>query len=305
MSLVGDSYEYYDRRFYDLTVPIAEVEELYNGCRWSEGPVWFNDHSSLIWSDIPNRRLLRWIEGQGVSVFRAETNFLNGNTRDRQGRLVSCEHGGRRVIRTEADGSITVIADSYNGKKLNSPNDVVVKSDGSIWFTDPDYGIMSDYEGFKSDMEQDGCYVYRVDPESAKMEIVANDFIKPNGLAFSEDETILYIADSGRSHDPDGPHHIRAQEVSESNSLSKSRVFCEVDPGVPDGIRVDIYGNVWSSCQNGVLCFDKEGTAIGKIKIPQMVSNLTFGGPMKNRLFITASKSVYAVYVGTTGAQTP
>lgn len=305
MALVGDSYEYYDRRFYDLTVPIAEVEELYSGCRWSEGPVWFNEHSSLIWSDIPNRRLLRWIEGHGVSVFRTETNFLNGNTRDRQGRLVSCEHGGRRVIRTEPDGSITVIADSHQGRKLNSPNDVVVKSDGTIWFTDPDYGIMSDYEGFKAEMEQEGCFVYRVDPLSGEIVVVVNDFVKPNGLAFSEDEKILYIADSGRSHDPEGPHHIRALSVSDTNTLSNSRVFCKVDPGLPDGFRVDIYGNVWTSCQNGVICFDRIGTALGKIKIPQMVSNLTFGGPRRNRLFITATKSVYAVYVATTGAQTP
>lgn len=305
MALVGDSYEYYDRRFYDLTVPIAEVEELYSGCRWSEGPVWFNEHSSLIWSDIPNRRLMRWIEGHGVSVFRTETNFLNGNTRDRQGRLVSCEHGGRRVIRTEPNGSITVIADSHQGRKLNSPNDVVVKSDGTIWFTDPDYGIMSDYEGFKAEMEQEGCFVYRVDPLSGEIVVVVNDFVKPNGLAFSEDEKILYIADSGRSHDPEGPHHIRALSVSDTNTLSNSRVFCKVDPGLPDGFRVDIYGNVWTSCQNGVICFDRIGTALGKIKIPQMVSNLTFGGPRRNRLFITATKSVYAVYVATTGAQTP
>ena len=150
MALVGDSYEYYDKRFYDLTVPIAEVEELFDGCRWAEGPVWFNDGGYLVWSDIPNQRLLRWIDGQGVSVFRHESNYANGNTRDRQGRLVSCEHGTRRVTRTEADGSITVIADSYEGKRLNSPNDVVVKSDGTIWFTDPNYGIMSDYEGYKT-----------------------------------------------------------------------------------------------------------------------------------------------------------
>lgn len=305
MALIGDSYEYFDKRFYDLTVPIAEVEELYDGCRWAEGPVWFNDHSSLIWSDIPNRRLLRWIEGHGVSVFRTETNFINGNTRDRQGRLVSCEHGGRRVIRTEPGGSLTVIADSYSGKKLNSPNDVVVKSDGTIWFTDPDYGIMSDYEGFKAEMEQDGCYVYHVDPRTGVVKVVADDFVKPNGLAFSEDEKILYIADSGRSHDPEGPHHIRAMDVSETNTLTSSRVFCEIDPGIPDGFRVDIHGNVWTSCQDGVLCLDKDGTALGKIKIPQMVSNVTFGGVRKNRLFITATKSVYAVYVATNGAQIP
>ena len=305
MALVGDSYEYYDRRFYDLTVPIAEIEELYDGCRWAEGPVWFNEHSVLVWSDIPNRRLLRWIEGHGVSVFRAETNFINGNTRDREGRLVSCEHGGRRVIRTEPDGSNTVIADSNNGRKLNSPNDVVVKSDGTIWFTDPNYGILSDYEGYKADMEQDGCYVYSVSPDTGAIRVVADDFIKPNGLAFSEDEQILYVADSGRSHDPDGPHHIRAMDVSNSNTLSNSRVFCEIEPGIPDGFRVDISGNVWTSCQDGVLCFDKNGEALGKIKIPQMVANLTFGGVRKNRLFITATKSVYSVYVATTGVQSP
>ena len=244
MALVGDSYEYYDNRFYDLTVPIAEVEELYSDCRWAEGPVWFNEHSTLVWSDIPNRRLLRWIEGHGVSVFRTETNFINGNTRDRQGRLVSCEHGGRRVIRTEPDGSITVIIDSYDGRKLNSPNDVVVSSDGTIWFTDPNYGIMSDYEGYRANMEQKGCYVYKVSPDTGAVQVVADDFIKPNGLAFSEDEKILYIADSGRSHDPDGPHHIRSFDVSGENTLSNSRVFCEVEPGIPDGFRVDIYGNV-------------------------------------------------------------
>ncbi len=305
MALVGDSYEYYDKRFYDLTVPIAEVEELYDGCRWAEGPVWFNEHSTLVWSDIPNRRLLRWIEGQGVSVFRAESNFANGNTRDRQGRLVSCEHGGRRVTRTEADGTISIVADSYNGKKLNSPNDVVVKSDGTVWFTDPSYGIMSDYEGYKSEMEQDGCYVYCANPETGEIKIVADDFVKPNGLAFSEDEKILYIADSGRSHDPDGPHHIRALGVADDNTLSNSRVFCEVDPGVPDGFRVDINGNVWTSCGDGVLCFAKDGTKLGKINIPQMVANITFGGPKRNRLFIAATKSLYAVYVATTGAQEP
>ena len=305
MALVGDSYEYYDKRFYDLTVPIAEVEELFNGCRWAEGPVWFNEHSTLVWSDIPNRRLMRWIEGQGVSVFRSESNFANGNTRDRQGRLVSCEHGGRRVTRTEADGSITVIIDRYDGKKLNSPNDVVVKSDGTIWFTDPNYGIMSDYEGYKGEMEQDGCFVYCVSPDTGDTHIVAQDFVKPNGLAFSEDENILYIADSGRSHDHAGPHNLRSLDISDDNSLSNSRVFCEVDPGVPDGFRVDIHGNVWTSCQDGIICFAKDGTALGKIKIPQMVSNLTFGGVRRNRLFITATKSIYSVYLATTGIQIP
>ena len=305
MALVGDSFEYFDHRFYDLTVPTAEVEELFDGCRWAEGPVWFNDHSALVWSDIPNRRLLRWIEGQGVSVFRGDSNFANGNTRDRQGRLVTCEHGGRRVTRTEPDGRVTVIADTHAGKRLNSPNDVVVKSDGSVWFSDPTYGIMSDYEGHRGAMEQDGCFVYCADPETGTVRPVATDFVKPNGLAFSEDEKILYIADSGRSHDPEGPHHIRAHDVGSDNTLANSRVFCEVEPGVPDGLRVDVQGNVWTSCGNGVLCFAKDGAPLGKIRVPQMVSNLTFGGPKRNRLFMTATKSLYSVFVATTGVQAP
>ncbi len=305
MALVGDSYEYYDRRFQDLTVPIAEVEELYNGCRWAEGPVWFNDGGYLVWSDIPNNRMLRWVPDLGVSVFRANSNFANGSTRDRQGRLVSCHHGGRNVTRAEPDGSITVIADTYQGKKLNSPNDVVVKSDGSIWFTDPTYGILSDYEGYKADPEQDGCYVYRVDPATGDIAAVSDDFVKPNGLAFSPDESILYIADSGFSHDPDGPHHIRAFDVGGDGRLSNGRVFAEVSPGVPDGFRLDVDGNLWTSCQDGVICLAPDGTALGKIRIPTMVANLTFGGPRRNRLFITATKSLYAVYVATTGVQTP
>ena len=187
MALVGDTFEYFDHRFRAMTVPTAELEVLFDGCRWAEGPVWFNDGGFLVWSDIPNNRMLRWTPDLGVGVFRADSNFANGNTRDRQGRLVSCEHGGRRVTRTEPDGTITVIADSHAGKRLNSPNDVVVKSDGTIWFTDPTYGIMSDYEGHKGEQEQDGCYVFCVDPATGDIRVVAEDFEKPNGLAFSPD----------------------------------------------------------------------------------------------------------------------
>jgi gluconolactonase len=305
MALAGDSFEFYEKRFHDLTVPIAEIEELYDECRWAEGPVWFNDGGYLVWSDIPNNRMLRWAPGLGVGVFRAKSNFTNGNTRDLQGRLVSCSHGGRNVTRTEPDGSITVIADSYQGKKLNSPNDVVVKSDGGIWFTDPTYGIISDYEGYKADSEQDGCFVYRVDPATGDIAVVADDFVKPNGLAFSPDERILYVADSGFSHDPDGPHHIRAFDVGDGGNLRNSRVFADVSPGVPDGFRLDIDGNLWTSCRDGVICFALDGTALGKIRIPAIVANLTFGGPRRNRLFITATKSLYAVYVATTGVQAP
>ncbi len=303
---MSDDYLVYeDRRFYDLTIPIARLERLYDQCRWAEGPVWFDDGGYLVWSDIPNRRMLRWVADSGVSIFRADSNFANGNTRDRQGRLVTCEHGGRRVTRTEPDGSISVIADSHDGRKLNSPNDVVVKSDGSIWFTDPSYGIMSDYEGFKAEQEQDGCYVYRVDPDSGDIAVVADDFVKPNGLAFSVDESKLYIADSGVSHDPDGPHHIREFDVVDGTRLSNSRVFATIEPGLPDGFRLDVDGNIWTSTHDGVHCYAPDGTRLGKILIPEMVANLTFGGPKRNRLFITATTSLYAVFVATNGVQRP
>ncbi len=252
MALVGDDYEYLDKRFYDLTVPTAAVETLFDRCRWAEGPVWFGDGHFLVWSDIPNNRMLRWVPDLGVSVFRADANYSNGNTRDREGRLVTCEHGGRRVSRTEWDGRITVVADSYKGKKLNSPNDVVVKSDGTIWFTDPSYGIMSDYEGHKGDQEQEGCYVYRVDPQDGSIRVVVDDFVKPNGLAFSPDEKILYVADSGMSHDPEGPHHIRAFDVGDDGNVSGGRVFAVTEIGLPDGFRVDTSGNLWTSAGPGI-----------------------------------------------------
>jgi gluconolactonase len=305
MALVGDAYEYFDPKFRDLTVPIAQVEVLFDGCRWAEGPVWFNDGGYLVWSDIPNNRLLRWVPDQGVGVFRANSNFANGNTRDQQGRLVSCEHGGRRVTRTEPDGRLTVIADTYRGKRLNSPNDVVVKSDGSIWFTDPTYGILSDYEGNRADPEQDGCFVYRVDPASGEIAVVADDFVRPNGLAFSPDESQLFIADSGLSHDPDGPHHIRRFDVTPENTLRGGAVFVDVAPGVPDGFRFDSEGNLWTSAQDGVYCYDPDANPLGKIRMPQMVANLTFGGPKRNRLFITSTHTLCAVYVAVNGAQRP
>lgn len=292
-------YQIHDERFRHLIVPSSELEELYSGCRWAEGPVWFADLQCLVWSDIPNERMLRWADGT-VSTFRANSNFTNGNTRDRQGRLVSCEHGNRRVTRTEIDGSITIIADSYQGKRLNSPNDVVVRSDGSIWFTDPTYGIMSDYEGYRADPEQPSRNVYRVDP-NGEIEAVVRDFGQPNGLAFSVDESILYVADSASSHDSDAPRHIRAFDVVDGRRLTNGRVFCELDNGLPDGFRIDRAGNLWTSAGDGVHCFSSEGTLLGKILIPQTVANLTFGGPRKNRLFITASRSLYAVYTATSG----
>ncbi len=302
MSQTSSPYEIQDDRFRHLIVPSSGLEELYSDCRWAEGPVWFSDLQCLIWSDIPNQRMLRWVKDGGVSVFRTPSNFTNGNTRDRQGRLVSCEHGGRRVTRTEIDGSITVLAESYEGKRLNSPNDVVVRSDGSVWFTDPTYGIKSDYEGFRAEPEQATRNVYRLDPETGEIDAVVTDFGQPNGIAFSPDETILYVADSSSSHDPSAPRHIRAFDVVDGRQLKNSRVFCDIDNGLADGFRVDVAGNVWTSAGDGVHCFGPDGKLLGKILLPQTAANLTFGGPRRNQLFITATKSLYAIFLATTGA---
>lgn len=298
-------YKIFDPGFRDLVVANARLEELHTGCRWTEGPVWFDDAQHLLFSDIPNQQVLRYVDGSGVSVFRSPSHFINGNTRDRQGRLVSCEHGGRRIIRTEVDGTITTLADSHNGKRLNSPNDVVVHSDGAIWFTDPSYGILSDYEGYKAAEEQPTRNVYRLDAQTGALEIMVDDFLQPNGLAFSPDETRLYIADSGASHAPEAPRHIRVFDVVDGRRLANGRVFADIDKGIPDGIRTDTEGNLWSSAADGVHCFAPDGRLLGKILVPQAVSNLTFGGPRRNRLFMTASTSLYAIYTATTGAQRP
>lgn len=298
-------YEIRDPRFRQLIVPSAGLDELYSDCRWAEGPVWFADLNCLLFSDIPNQRMLRCSPGGDVSVFREPSNFTNGNTRDRQGRLISCEHGTRRVTRTEVDGSITVLADSFEGKRLNSPNDVVVRSDGSVWFTDPTYGILSDYEGYRAEPEQPTRNVYRLDPASGALSLVVDDFRQPNGLAFSPDETMLYVADSARSHDETAPSHIRVFDVKDGSRLVNGRVFCDLDNGIPDGLRTDAAGNVWTSAGDGVHCFAPDGTLLGKILVPQTVANLTFGGPRRNRLYITATRSLYAVYTTATGAQYP
>lgn len=298
-------FEIRDPRFRNLIVASAKLEELYSGCRWAEGPVWFADQNCLIFSDIPNERMLRFTPDAGISVFREPSDFSNGNTRDRQGRLISCQHGNRRVVRTEIDGTITVLADRYQGKRLNAPNDVVVKSDGSIWFTDPTYGILSDYEGYRAEPELPTRNVYRLDPESGELRAVVEDFRQPNGLAFSPDEHLLYVADSAYSHDETEPRHIRVFDVVDGNRLENSRIFCTIDVGLPDGFRLDIQGNVWTSAGDGVHCFAPDGTLLGKILVPQTVANLTFGGPRRNRLFITATQSLYTIYTNATGAQYP
>ena len=303
--------EVLDDRFSRYRIGNAVVERLFTGCRWAEGPVWFGDARCLIWSDIPNNRMLRWTEeSQEVSVYRSPSRHSNGNTRDRQGRLVTCEHTGRRVTRTEHDGSITVLMDSFEGKRLSSPNDVVVHSDGSVWFTDPGYGIMLNYEGRVAEAELP-TRVYRLDPETGEATIVADDFLRPNGLCFSPDEDLLYIVDTGRSHDPNGPSHIRVFDVTADNRLENGRLFVDMNPGMADGIRCDEDGNLWAAAGwagpgfDGAHCYAPDGTLIGQIHLPEICANLCFGGAGKNRLFMAGSQSLYAVYVETTGAQQP
>ena len=299
---MSPGYNIIQQRFNDCIRSSARIERLYDGCRWTEGPAYFPAHRSLVWSDIPNDRMLRWDEASGhVSVFRQPSNYSNGNTIDRQGRLVTCEHGGRRVTRTEHDGSITVVTDRFDGKRYNSPNDVVVKSDGTIWFTDPTYGIDTDYEGHKAPAEQDGSHVYRVNLDGSVTRVLT-DFVRPNGLAFSPDEKRLYVVDSGRTHVPDGPRHIRVFDVAADGALSGGAVFA--DKGNYDGLRLDDEGRVWTSATEAVHCYETDGTLLGEIVIGETVSNVVFGGPKRNRLFITATTSVYAVMLAVNGAKT-
>jgi gluconolactonase len=303
--------EVIDPRFEKYVLGSAALERLWTGGRWTEGPVWFGDGRFLLWSDIPNNRMMRWLEETGeVSVFRSPTNYSNGNTRDKNGRLITCEHDSRRVTRTEHDGRITVLMDNYKGKPLNAPNDVVVHPDGHIWFTDPGYGILKMYEGHLAEMELDTA-VYRLNPDTGEVTIATADLEKPNGLCFSPDTTKLYITDTGASHKPGHPHQILVYDVVEGERLANGRVFCDMGVGLADGIRCDMDGNIWSSAgwagdgYDGVHIFAPDGVLIGRIHLPETVSNLCFGGQKHNRLFITASQSIYAIYIETQGAQTP
>jgi gluconolactonase len=287
----------------------AAIERIAHGFRWAEGPVYFRDGGYLLWSDIPNNRIMRWLEDDGhVSVFRAPSNYSNGNTRDREGRLITCEHDTRRVTRTEHDGRVTVLIDRYDGKKLNAPNDVIVNSMGEIWFTDPGYGIDGEYEGHKAEFELPG-HVYRLDPAIGKAAVMLDDFIRPNGLALSPDEKLLYVVDSGTTHG--GPAHIRVFEVA-NGKCSRGRIFAEdFAPGFTDGLRIDVEGNVWCSMgwadpkEDGVRCYAPDGDLIGKIHLPETCANLCFGGKKRNRLFMCASTSIYSLYVDVQGALLP
>lgn len=299
-----DSFEVLDPRFRKLAFPNVHVEKLWSGCRWAEGPAWFAAGRYLVWSDIPNDRMLRWDETDGsVSVFRQPAMNTNGHTVDLQGRLVSCEHRGRCVSRTEHDGSRTVLVSHADGRRLNSPNDVVVKSDGSLWFTDPSYGIDSDYEGDAAPSEIGASRVYRFDEARGALTVVADDFVQPNGLAFSPDESLLYIVDTGATHRENGPHHVRRFRVNANGTLSGGEVFAICPAGLYDGLRVDVHGNLWLSAGDGVHCHAPDGTLLGKVLIPETVANVCFGGAKLNRLFICGTTSLYAVYLNTKGAR--
>ena len=294
-----------DKRFEAYWIKLAAIERLATGQRWAEGPVWFGDQRCLLWSDIPNNRIMRWDDETGaVSVFRRPSNFANGNTRDRQGRLVSCEHGGRRVTRTEYDGSITVLMDQFDGRPLNSPNDVVVAADGAIWFTDPPFGIMGNYEGHRASPEL-GQNVYRIDGETGAASIVADDVLGPNGLCFSPDGRRLYVVESRGVPN----RKILSYDVAkDARSITNKRVLIDAGPGTPDGMRCDVDGNLWcgwgmgDTALDGVMVFAPDGTPIGRIALPERCANLCFGGRANSRLFMASSQSIYALYVNVAGA---
>ncbi|MET0599781.1 MAG: SMP-30/gluconolactonase/LRE family protein [Mesorhizobium sp.] len=297
-------FEVVDRRFHKLVIVSARVERLWTGCRWAEGPVYVPAAKSLLWSDIPNDRVLRYDETDGsVSVFQAPCGFHNGHTLDHQGRVIACEHGNRRISRLGHDGRWSTVVDRFDGKRLNSPNDVIVKSDGSLWFSDPTYGIDGDYEGHAGESEIGMSQVYRYDEASGQATAVVADRAKPNGLAFSPDERLLYVADTGQTHDPDLAATIHVYPVeADGRRLGAGRLFATCEVGLFDGFRIDREGNLWTSTGRGVDVFAPDGTLIGRIPIPELVSNVCFGGPNRNRLFITAQSSLYAVYVNSAPA---
>ena len=299
---MSDIYEIIDPAFGKLVFGNARMDTIWTGGRWAEGPAYLAAGRYLIWSDIPNDRVMRWDEINGqTSTFLQPALNHNGHTVDHEGRLICCEHRGRAVTRIEHDGSRTVLADRWQGKRFNSPNDVVVKSDGSIWFSDPSYGIDSDYEGDHSPSEIGKRQVYRIDP-SGSVDVVIDDMVQPNGIAFSPDETLLYIADTGKTHDPKCVPAIRVYPVNkDGKSVGKGKQLCKSTSGLFDGFRIDTAGRIWTSAGDGVHCFSPEGKLLGKILTGEVVANLVFGGPKRNRLFICATTSVRAVYVNAQG----
>jgi len=299
------TFDILDPRFRSCVLPNAPLVTLGEGFAWLEGPAWFADQDCLLFSDIPNDRIMRWTSDGGISVFRSPSGFANGHTRDQQGRLIGCSQQHRCIIRTELDGRVTVLADRFEGKRLNSPNDVICRSDGTIWFSDPHYGINTDYEGGKQTPELPPM-LYRLEPQNGRLQVMADDFEGPNGLAFSPDERLLYVAESGRQFAVDPIQHIRVFEVQgDGKRLSSGRIFHKITPGYADGFRVDQDGNLWSSAADGVHCIAPDGTKLGLIHVPFTVSNLTFGGRNRSRLFICASHTLFAIYTNQRGALHP
>jgi gluconolactonase len=298
-------HEVIDPRFRSFVLANAGLELLFDGARWLEGPVWFADHNCLLVSDVPNDRVLRWSAAGGVEVHRTPSGFANGHARDMQGRLIECSHLDREVRRMEIDGVVTVLADRFDGKRLSAPNDVVVKRDGTIWFTDPHYGIETDYEGTKQTLEL-APSVYRYDPRDGSLTLVADDFDGPNGLCFSPDETLLYVAESGTQFSADPRQQIRVFDVTDDGTrLANSREFHKVSPGFADGFRCDTQGNLWTGAGDGVHCIHPSGALLGKIFVPYPVANLCFGGRNRTHLFLCAGQRLYSIAVNQRGCQWP
>ena len=298
--------EVHDDRFIGAVLGNAWLERLATGFRWVEGPVWMGDWDCLLFQDLPANRTMRWTDGlfgaEGhAEIFRAPSHYANGQARDREGRLLACSQGLRAVTRTERDGSVTTIADSHDGLRFNAPNDIVVRRDGAIWFTDPLYGLLSDYEGGRRPSEQRPA-VYRIPPGSDRPERMVDDLVGPNGLAFSPDERRFYVSETGDESQPDPDRFIRVYDVAEDGALSNGREFARIAPGCCDGMAIDENGWLWSSAEDGVHVFAPDGTLLGKIFVPERVSNLAFGGRLLNRLFITGATSLYALTVNVRGA---
>jgi gluconolactonase len=302
----GEAIEVFDPRMAPILGAGSILERLCGGAEWGEGPVWIPGEDCLLWSDIPNNRMLRWSEHGGMTVFRSPSNFTNGHYRDREGRLVSCSHGARAIERTEADGTVATLVDRYRGKRLNSPNDLVVKRDGTIWFTDPPYGIVSDREGFQAEREQACNHVFRFDPESGALDAVCDTIEEPNGLAFSPDEALLYVADTSASlrTDGSGHHHIMVFDVVDGRTVCSGRLFAVVAPGLADGFRVDVNGWIYTSSSDSIQVYHPDGTRLGKIHVPEKIANCTFGGRAGDELYIAASTSLYRIRLNTAGMQT-
>ena len=299
-----DGFEIVDPIFKTYVLPNAPLEKLGDGFRWTEGPVWFGDMGLLIFSDLPNDRVMRWSEADGVQLFRKPSHFANGHARDREGRLVTCSHRHRNITRLEHDGTVTVLCDRFEGKRLNAPNDIVVKSDGTVWFTDPHYGLQTDYEGGRQEAEIEPT-VFRYDPRADRLTIVADDFDEPNGLCFSPDERKLYIAETGKLFADPPKQFIRVFDVHDDGTLSGGALFHKVNPGYADGFRADEYGNIWSSAADGVHCISPRGELLGKVLVPSLTSNVAFGDRNRSRLFICAGQSLYAIFLNVRGATWP